>query len=336
MAFNLCVKNYRPHGMWRFLSTMYTHDVGPTATSLGLSCLLLAQCVGAGCTEAPPQDPTPSIIRVSKVFSGAQATQILSQVPGVVLTQTVSGGAAVLDALRQHNVDIGEVMADAAYLAYTGQLERGVGPFDQLRGIAVVGLSTVHLIVGPGAHVNAIGDLRNLRVGVGASRSALALTVERLLRAFGLSPSDLHGVSATSTEAAALLVKGQLDAAFIAVDIDPPESPGLTATKAGGRVIEIVGDQVDLLRLQYPFLVNTLIPADTYPHQHSPLRTVGVDLLLASRVDIADDVVYRLMEQYFAVAIKSSLALDYDRAAAMAIPLHPAAARYYRRIELSR
>jgi uncharacterized protein len=322
--------------MWRFPSIMDRHNVEPTATSFRMLCLLLAHCLVAACTATPPQHPTPPVIRVSKVFSGAQAAQILSQVPGVVLTQTVSGGAAVLDGLRQRNVDVGEVMADAAYLAYTGQLERDVGPFDQLRGIAVVGLSTVHLIAAPGAHVNSIGDLRNLRVGVGASRSALALTVERLLRAFGLSLSDLHGVSAASAEAAALLVKGQLDAAFIAVDIDPPESPGLTATKAGGRVIEIVGDQVDLLRLEYPFLVNTLIPADTYPNQHSPLRTVGVDLLLASRVDIADEVVHHLMENYFAVAVKSSLALDYDRAAAMAIPLHPAAARYYRRIELSR
>jgi TRAP-type uncharacterized transport system substrate-binding protein len=93
---------------------------------------------------------------------------------------------------------------------------------------------------------------------------------------------------------------------------------------------------VERLRLQHPFLVNTIIPKGTYPGQDRPLRTIGVDLLLLCRADLDDDLVRRLMEAYFAVLARSAPAIDFDRAPAMSIPLHPAAAQYYRQRELSR
>jgi uncharacterized protein len=301
------------------------------------ACVAVLVCgATSGCTKLPEPAPRRSPVRISRAFSGAPAAAVLSQVPDVVIAQTVSGGPAVLEGLRERSVDVGMVMADAAYLAYTGQLERDVAPFEHLRGVAVVGLSVIHLIVGKAVHAKSISDLRNLRVGVGAKRSASAVTVDRLLHAFGLSLGDVRAVSVGSTEAADLLAKGQLDAAFIAIDIDPPEASGLIATKAGRTVIEIEGPPVELLRLQYPFLVKTLIPAETYPNQHSPIRTVGVDVLLACRADLDDDLVYRFMEAYFAVLARTSPTIDFDRAAAMTIPLHPGAARYYRQRELSR
>ena len=50
-------------------------------------------------------------------------------------------------------------MADVAYLAYAGQLEEMNEPFDQLRGMAVTGLNTMHLLVGRNARVASLRDL---------------------------------------------------------------------------------------------------------------------------------------------------------------------------------
>ena len=158
--------------------------------------------------------------------------------------------------------------------------------------MAVVGLSPIHLIT-TAASVKSIADLRQLRVGLGGTRHL------RLLQAFGSDPQRKGVMGTTSGKAANLLAAGQLDAVFIDVDIDPPEAPGLVATKAGGRLIEIEGKAVDLMRLEYPFLGRALIPTGTYAGQRGPIRTVGIDLLFACRADLDSDLVYRFIDDYF-------------------------------------
>jgi len=116
----------------------------------------------------------------------------------------------------------------------------------------------------------------------------------------------------------------------------PPAEPVVDAMKTGGRLVEIEGPVVERLRLQHPFLVNTTIPRGTYPGQSTPVRTIGVDLLLVCRADLSSDIVSRVMDVYFKALGRSALAIDFDRAPATSIPLHAAAGRYYRQRELSR
>lgn len=283
-----------------------------------------------GCTKPPDKLPVRPVLRVAIADSGAKANAVLPHLSQVAIQVVRVGQREVLEGLRQRDIDVGVLAADFAYVAYAGQLDPGVAPFEQLRGVAVVGLSPIHLIT-TAASVKSIADLRQLRVGLGGTRHL------RLLQAFGLDLHDVKGVmGTTSGKAADLLAAGQLDAVFIDVDIDPPEAPGLVATKAGGRLIEIEGKAVDLMRLEYPFLVRALIPTGTYAGQRGPIRTVGIDLLFACRADLDSDLVYRFIDDYFSSLARTSLAIDFDRAAAMVIPLHAAAVRYYRERELSR
>ena len=78
-----------------------------------------------------------------------------------------------------------------------------------------------------------------------------------------------------------------------------------------------------------------VIPRLTYPNQHEPVHTLGVDQLMVCRADLDEDVVYRLLDGYFATR-PSTRPPDLERAPATPIPLHPGAARYYRQRELSR
>jgi len=281
------------------------------------------------CAQPPDTLPIRPVLRVAIADSGAKANAVLPYLSQVAIQVVRVGQRDVLEGLRQRDIDVGVLAADFAYVAYAGQLDPGAAPFDQLRGVAVVGLSPIHLMT-KAASVKSIADLRHLRVGLGGERHL------RLLQAFGLDLHDVKGVMATSVKGANLLAAGQLDAAFIDVDIDPPEAPGLVAAKAGGRLIEIEGKAVDLMRLSYPFLVRAVIPTGTYAGQRGPIRTVGIDLLFACRADLDSDLVYRFIDDYFSSLARTSLAIDFDRAAAMVIPLHAAAARYYRERELSR
>jgi TRAP transporter TAXI family solute receptor len=127
------------------------------------------------------------------------------------------------------------------------------------------------------------------------------------------------------------LAEGQLDAAFLSLNASVH-----AAAESGARLVPISGEWIEQLRQQYPFLQTVLVPANTYKNQREPLETVGVDLLLACRADLPEDVVYRLAKAYFEGLQRSAPATDLARAPATPIPLHAGAARYYRERALSR
>jgi TRAP transporter TAXI family solute receptor len=293
-------------------------------------------CTALGCTKPVDANRSVATVRVSSSGSAAQSLSALSQVTDVsVQSVRVSGSPAVIDALREGELDVGVATADVAYLAFAGQLDEAVPAFDQLRGMAVLGLNTLHLIVAKHRPAESVADLRGFNIALGTN-SGTALLANLLLNASGLSLSDVrrNPLPLPYADAAIRLANGELDAAFMT--IVPPGDPAVVATRAGARVLEIEGPAVERLRLQHPFLVNTIIPRGSYPGQTRPIRTIGVDLLLLCRADLADDLVYRLVEAYFAGLDRSIPAIDFDRAPATSIPLHPGAARYYRQRQLSR
>ena len=129
------------------------------------------------------------------------------------------------------------------------------------------------------------------------------------------------------------LSNGDIDAAFSGFTL--PSATVIAAMKRGARLIPIDGPVIEEMRTRYPYLKRTLIPRGTYPNQPEPIRTLGVDTLLVCRADLDDDLVYRLLDAYFATR-PAMTPPNLDRAPATPIPLHPGAARYYRQRELSR
>ena len=301
---------------------------------LAVSATLVLCLTATACTRAVDATPAPIRVRLSSSTSAAPLASALSQQPDLSVESVgVSGSPAVIDALRRNQIDLGLATADVAYLAFAGQLNDNVDPFEQLRGIAVLGLNTLHLIAGRHTPVKSVRDLKGLRIGLG-STSGTALVANLLLEASGVSVKEVDRQPGPYAEAGTQLAQGKLAAAFMTVV--PPAEPVTVATSAGARLIEIEGPAVERLRLQHPFLVNTTIPRATYPGQATPVRTIGVDLLLVCRADLSSHLVSRVMEAYFSAAARSNLAIDFDRAPATSIPLHPAAGRYYRQRELSR
>ena len=246
------------------------------------------------------------------------------------------GGSSVtgLQNLQQGRIDVAMAMADVAYLAYAGQLDSASPPFGHLRGMAVVSLNTLHLIIARGVNVTSIRDLKGMRVALGPAGSATALIAELLLEAYGLTVNEVSSKRLPYVDTAEMLARGELDAAFMTQI--PPSQAATTAANAGARLIDIDGPVIEALRTRYPYLKRTLIPQVTYPNQHKPVRTIGVDLLLLCRSDVDDEVVYRLLDAYFATRSGTRPPTDLEHAPATPIPLHPGAARYYRQRELSR
>jgi TRAP transporter TAXI family solute receptor len=156
-----------------------------------------------------------------------------------------------------------------------------------------------------------------------------------------LSPETIETVALNPRQLIDRLATGGLAAAVV-LAAHPVPAPvfGTMARSFDLRLLEIGPDAAARIRTQFPFYKPALIPPATYPGQDKPVRTVGVEFLLACRADLPEELVYRLVRTLFDPSSsadgKREIAgsLDPLLASATPIPLHPGAARYYREREL--
>ena len=296
---------------------------------------LAALCLAAGSCTGAAEKPAPShTLRLARTVS-IELKEALARLPNVHAQVVSEGGSSItsLIDLRNRKTDVSIPIADVAYLAYAGQLEEMPKPFDQLRGMAVTGFNAIHLLVAPNARAHSLNDLAGLHVSLGPPNSSVALVSVRMLQAHGIRSANLRMERIPNPEMMKQLVHGDIDAAFTM--FTPVNQSVAAAMKAGVRLIDIDGPIVEEMRTQYPHLKRTLIPAGTYPNQPKPVRTIGIDEVFVCRADLDEDLVYSLLDAYFATRPPMTPP-DLDRAPATPVPLHPGAARYYRLRELSR
>src|SRR5687768_3704649 len=115
-------------------------------------CLAAASCTGTAETSKAPR----ASLRMSQTTANDLQTA-LARIPDVKSEVVTEGGSSITSLLDLKNgkTNVSGTLADVAYLAYGGQLEEINQPFEQLRGMAVTGLNTMHLLVAPDAPVNA-------------------------------------------------------------------------------------------------------------------------------------------------------------------------------------
>jgi TRAP transporter TAXI family solute receptor len=293
-------------------------------------CLAASSCSGAAETTTSPR----ASLRLSRnTANDLQAA--FARIPDIKAEVVTEGGSSITSLLdlRDRKTNISGTLADVAYLAYAGQLEEMTEPFEQLRGMAVTGLNTMHLLVGRNSRVKTIRDLKGLRVSVGAPGSSTAHITQRMLQDLGIANAQMRGERIPNAEIVSRLSNGDIDAAFSGFGV--PGATVIAAMQRGARLIPIDDPEIEAMRTRYPYLKRTLIPRGTYPNQHDPIRTLGVDTLLVCRAELDDATVYSILDAYFATR-PATTPPNLERAPATPIPLHPGAARYYRQRELSR
>jgi TRAP transporter TAXI family solute receptor len=248
------------------------------------------------------------------------------------------GSVRNLEALETGAVDLGLAQSGIAYMAYNGRLPEADRPLRNIRGMAVLNSSTVHLLVRPGLRASSIDELNGLRVGVGILGTGNAVTSELLLSPYASRAPRTVGVVVGQTADA--LLTGRIDAAFTISGI-PHDEVG-RATRGGARLVPVNGPTIDRLRSAYPFFRSTIIPAATYANQPEAVQTLSIDVVLLTRTDLDAGLVRRLTAGLFEMLPRLSAQLDFfhgmdpERAPATPVPLHPGATLYYRERELRR
>jgi hypothetical protein len=297
------------------------------ALALGVL-LVLPGCGTSAAVETATSRPTLRISLRSTNLLGAFVDLPQFSIQAV----TIGDAQKRLEALEEGSIDVTNAAADVTYAAFYGR-PSGAAHLQNIRGIALMYRSVVHVLIGP--TVNPRNGLRGLRIVLGDPASGNSVLGERLVNSMGVPTSAIRGEFAPYDLAVDRLLKGDVDA--VIATVHPPQEPIARALRGGARLLEIDGPEVDRLRRHYPLLRRTLLPRGTYAGQDAPLHTVGVDLLLVCRADLDTALVYELTRALFEdMPNHVRRQVDLHRAPATVIPLHPGAVRYYREREMRR
>ena len=313
------------------MTNEHRHSLRRSAAVLAVTVIL------AGCVERPAgaRDAvsTPTVVRIGATLSTVTTIHEVAAVMPDIQFETLTryGSLPGIASLNGGERDLVFSYADVAYMAFVGRLPDASAPATQVRAVAVLDPSTLHVLVGKRSGLYSISQFRGKRVALGRPRGATALMAELVLKAFGLMPSDVDGMLMDFPEGVRRLLGGEVDAVFVSGEIPHPAvAEGIAG---GARLLEVSGSPVDRLHAAYPFHKLTVIPGGAYTGYPRPVRTIGVDGLLTCRADLDENLVYRLTKAFFELP---DTPVDRGRAAATPIPLHPGAARYYREQELLR
>jgi TRAP transporter TAXI family solute receptor len=289
-----------------------------------------------GCTSPPPHSKgTGTELRIASARAGPFYTELASayqQAMPDIRARIVTDGDPV-DAVEDGRADVTVMMADSAYFRYW-KSPGARSSTRTLRAVATLEHIPLHLVVRPGTGIRTLADLPGRSIATEVPGGIVGLVLE----AFGLS-SRVHVQRLVLVDSIALMERGALDAVLSVMYYPDPRIEEMMA-KYGGQLLSIEGVPIERLRQTYPFLRLAQIPSGAYTGQPIPIHTIGTTLLYVCRSDLPEDFVYQITKGLFdalptaSARLQSMRVVNVQHAAAVPIPLHDGAARYYQEMEL--
>ncbi len=265
-------------------------------------------------------------------------------VPGLIATAVATQGSVEnVKAVADGVLDMAMSQANVAYDAYAGEgpfAEQGQRP--NLRAVANLFPEAVHLVVRDDSGIESAADLKGRRVSLGEPGSGTRVIADIVMAAYGLKESDVKAFSEQVGTAGDMLVADELDAYFM-VSGYPMNAVAQTAESVPVRLVQILGPEADAIRKTYPFIGTDVVPEGTYAGVGDTV-TLKMGAVLVVSASASDDLIYGITQALWhqnnrqlldtghplGKRIELHKALD-----GIAIPLHPAAERFYREVGLT-
>ena len=259
-------------------------------------------------------------------------------VPGLIaVAQTTDGSVANARSVDSGLVESGMAQADVVYNAFWGEgVFAGKPPLDRIRVIANLYREAVHLVVRYDSDIDAVTGLRGKRVSLDLSGSGTRADALNILAAYGLGPQDVKIHEMDSSDAADMILAGELDAFFL---IAGPPHPGIAnlAERGAIRLVPINGAPAQRLLQENSFLSPLTLPARLYRYiGEVETLAMGASWIVHETVD--DDLVYEIVRTLFNPANGPRLYAAPQKTGHIALQttlegvpifLHPGAKRYY-------
>lgn len=249
--------------------------------------------------------------------------------------EATAASLANLRGLSEGDLDWGISSNEIAYQAFNGE-----GPYE---GRAMPGLrslfgtvgSWTQIFVPADSDVTSIANLEGKRVGVGAPGSGGEQTAQRLLAYYGLSYDNVDEQFMEAAEMSEALSDGNLDAFIVTHPLRSAPLINLTTTFEA-RLLPVADEA---FYAEHPYFTASTIPAGTYEGIGEDIVTPTTRIVMYMMDDssLSEDQVYDMLaaiwdhrDEWSEVhAAMRSVTLDRALEGTTAVPLHPAAGRYF-------
>jgi uncharacterized protein len=269
-------------------------------------------------------------------FGGAMAKIWNSKIPGMNVTAQATGASIEnIRLMNKDEVELALVQSDNIDWAFYGK-EVFKEKITKMAAIAVLYPEVVHIVLRGDSPAKTFGNLKGLKVGVGAPGSGTEANFRQLLEVYDMKKDDVKGQYLSYSESAEQFKDKHIDAFFLTTGV--PNSAIMDV--ANTRPIKIVGiddAMVAKITQKYPFLAPAKIPANTYKGQPEEVKTIAVMAALIAHPKLSEDVVYNLTKALIenqpelASAHAKGKELTLQGAVkGVSIPFHPGAVKYYK------
>jgi TRAP transporter TAXI family solute receptor len=273
---------------------------------------------------------------------GVALSQIFAkEIPNVRSTAQVTRASVEnLNLLQQGRGELAFTLADALSDAWKGNTEAGFSQkLDKLRAVSATYNNYIQIVANADSGIRTLSDLKGKRVSVGAARSGTELNARDILRAAGMSYSDLAKVEYLPfAESVELMKNRQLDATLQSAGLGVASIRDL-ATAIRITVVAVPADVV--AKVGDPAYQASVIPANTYTGQTADVPTAAVPNFLVTHSGVSADLVYQMtkamysnLETLYAAHNAARVIKRENALKGMGIPLHPGAERYYKEVGL--
>lgn len=263
-------------------------------------------------------------------------------VPGLIaIAQSTTASVFNNSAVENGELEAGLAAADVTRSMYLGEGKFEGKPHPKLRIVANLFPEDLHLVLPKGQTIGNLGDLADKRVGIAQAGSGTQVAVLQMLEAWGVTRDNMDEAELNNSQSAERLADGQIDAYFYAAGWPVAAMVQLSSTK--GMNLHSFSDE-DLAKINeiIPAYIPSEIPGGVYEGIDSATKTPAVSAMLVVSSDLSEELVYgitkaiwndntrKLLDNGHAKGKQITSDTALDGVAALGVPLHPGAEKFYK------
>jgi uncharacterized protein len=271
---------------------------------------------------------------------GNAFAEVMAQADPTLLIQprNTKGSSENIPMLEADQLDLGLVAGESFYQAL-----QGIGrPRANLRILTAIYSTAGMFAVRGDSPYRTIQDLIGKPIAFGAKGSGIPILSRYMLDGIGLKQDeDFKAIYLDHAgEAPAMVLDGRV-AALWGAGIGYPGFTELAQSPTGVRFIAPDAGEIARMAAKHTFLKPITVPAGSYPGQTAPINSMGSWSFILARVDLPDDVAYRLAKTLHGAEATfcKKLAQACETTAANTVAaapetglIHPGVVKYFREI----
>lgn len=269
------------------------------------------------------------------------ASIVSNHAEGIEITAESTGASvANLKMLRAGRIDLMFGASNTSWGGYEGHPPFEGDPVKNIRGITCLYPECFQFVVLDNSGIENIYDLKGKKVAVGAPGSGTERTSKMVLEAHGMTYDDIDVQFLKFGEAVTALKDRIIDCAIVGSGY-PTSAVVDASTTLDVRLLELDDEVMGAYTADRPYLTMTTIPGGTYNGIDEDVKVVASPAIFSAREDLSEDVVYAITKALFenldelaAVHAQGSNVKLETALAAMSVPLHPGAEKYYKEVGL--